>query len=79
VFLSKQSKIRGYYDPLTSSHELDRSDLDNPTGLRFRKLLGKQYWRDIIQRPMRSKMIIVPSPGFDSLLGIFERHGAVGV
>jgi hypothetical protein len=35
---------------LTSSHELDTLDLNNPAGLRFIKLLGKQHWRDIIQR-----------------------------
>ena len=35
---------------LTSSHELDTSDLDNPAGLRFIKLLGKQHRRYISQR-----------------------------
>ena len=64
---------------LTSSHELDTSDLDNPAGLRFIKLLGKQRWRDIIQRRMRSKMIIVLSPGFDLFLGVLKRHKPVGV
>ncbi len=57
---------------LTSSHELDISDLENPAGLRFIKLLGKQRWRDIIQRRMRSKMTIVVSPGFDLFLGVFK-------
>ena len=64
---------------MTSSHELDISDLENPAGLRFIKLLGKQRWRDIIQRRMRSKMIIVLSPGFDLFLGVFKRHKPVGV
>ena len=64
---------------LTSSHELDISDLENPAGLRFIKLLGKQRWRDIIQRRMRSKMIIVLSPGFDLFLGVLKRHKPVGV
>ncbi len=36
--------------PLTPSHKLDMLDLDNPAGLGFIKLFGKQQWRYISHR-----------------------------
>ena len=57
---------------VTSSHGLDMVNLENPAGLRFLKLGCKQHWWGLIQRGVRSKMIIVLPPSFDLCAGVSE-------
>ena len=42
---------------MTSSQELDASDLDNPAGLRFMNLLGIQRWRKNCHHPLAGLVV----------------------